>query len=325
LDHGSIVAASERVAWTVPEVFVDRRFDATKPIVPPAWVGIDALPFVNDRERLALNHCRAFSYVHLLGNFEQFVPRHLNGIVERSWDDDRARLRALLRFSDEEIKHQELFRRAEVVLEDSCGHAFGRHFGDDGVRLADFTAAMLAYPPLPRFLIILALELGTQRHYVESARRSDEPNVDALYVDILEAHWVEEAQHVRADAIEIATLADEHGSGRARRGLRRRSAPLPGSVDHAFRGQAEQEIETLECVTGRVLPDAQRTALRDALHGSLRAILAEVGMSHPRFRSITQALSPDGAARARNLVTRVGDQRSGRLKLIAPIVGRRLR
>ena len=296
LDHGSIVAASERVAWTVPGVFVDRRFDATKLIVPPAWVGIDPLPFLNDRERLALNHCRAFSYVHLLGNFEQFVPRHLNGIVARSWDDDRTRLRALLRFSDEEIKHQELFRRAEVVLEDSCGHSFGRHFGDDGVRLANFTAAMLAHPPLPRFLIILALELGTQRHYVESARRSGEPSVDALYVEILEAHWVEEAQHVRADAIEIATLADGMGPDELVEVFGHVGA-IAGIVDNAFRGQAEQELETLECVTGRVLPDPQRTALRDALHGSLRAILAEVGMSHPRFRSIAQALSRDGAAR----------------------------
>ena len=41
LDYASIVAASEKVAWSVDTIFRDRRFDASKPLVP-AWglVGI---------------------------------------------------------------------------------------------------------------------------------------------------------------------------------------------------------------------------------------------------------------------------------------------
>ena len=35
VDYPSIVATSEKVAWTVDAVFRDRRFDATKRMVAP--------------------------------------------------------------------------------------------------------------------------------------------------------------------------------------------------------------------------------------------------------------------------------------------------
>ena len=72
--YASIVAASERVAWTVDGVFCGRRFDASRPLVPASWVGVQALDFLDEEQELLLNHCRAFSYAHLLGNFEEFAP-----------------------------------------------------------------------------------------------------------------------------------------------------------------------------------------------------------------------------------------------------------
>ena len=64
-------------------------------------------------------------------------------------------LRALYT-EDEEMKHQQLFRRTETVLEESCGHPFGRYFDDDKVRVTEFTNAVLAYLPLSRFLLSLS-------------------------------------------------------------------------------------------------------------------------------------------------------------------------
>jgi hypothetical protein len=45
-DYASIVAASEHVAWTVDAIFRDRRFDASKPIVPASWVRTQELTFL---------------------------------------------------------------------------------------------------------------------------------------------------------------------------------------------------------------------------------------------------------------------------------------
>lgn len=295
LNYASIVAASERVAWTVDEIFAGRRFDPSGPIVPPSWVGTHEIGFLDDRDHLVLNHCRAFSYVHLLGNFEDFVPVHLADVVREERHDDRAKIRALLRFGEEELKHQQLFLRAERVLEQSCGHAFGRYFDPQKARGAALTEAILGYPPLPIFLMVLALEWGTQRHYVESVHRSHR-RVDPLYVDLLKAHWVEEAQHTKCDMLQIARLASAMGPTELVRAFDDVIA-LGNLVDTAFVGQVDREIATLEAVTGRVFTDAEHAELVATLHWSLSGILAGVGLTHPSFVHVARELSPAGALR----------------------------
>jgi hypothetical protein len=294
LSYANVVAASERVAWTVDGVYRDRRFDASAPIVPSSWVGAEGLGFLDDEDRLVLNHCRAFSYVHLLGNFEEFAPPHLAGTAAAAWHDERARLRALFRFGEEEMKHQELFQRAERVLEASCGYPFGRYFDDTGIRVAELTRAMLEHGSLARFLIVLALEWGTQRHYVESVRDAD--GSDALYADLLKAHWVEEAQHIKVDALEIAAAA-EAMSAPALSAAFDDLLAIGGLVDVVFAGQAAMEVETLARVSGRALADEESAALRRALHDSLGGIMAGVGLGHPSFVLLARELSPAGAAK----------------------------
>ena len=166
------------------------------------------------------------------------------------------------------MKHQQLFRRTETVLEHSCGHPFGRYFDEDKARVTAFTNAVLAYPPLPRFLLLLAFEFGTRRHYVESIQEQTEASGDPLYIEVLKAHWLEENQHVKSDMLEIAQLAKglspeelsvafDHVGG------------LGGLVDTTLVGQVDQEIATLQRVTGHMLAEAEVTTLRDALYHSL--------------------------------------------------------
>jgi hypothetical protein len=296
LDYASIVAASEKVAWSVDAIFRDRRFDASKPIVPASWVRTQALEFLTDQDQLTLNHCRAFSYAHLNGNYEEFIPLHLTGIVQQDWHDDRAHLRALLRFGDEEMKHQQLFRRTETVLQHSCGHPFGRYFDDDKARVTAFTNAVLAYPPLPRFLLLLAFEFGTRRHYVESVRDHTEERGDSLYVDVLQAHWLEEAQHVKSDMLEVAQLAREL-SPEELSGAFDHVMGLGGLVDATFVGQVDQEIETLQQVTGRTLSAVEVTTLHDTLYQSLNSIITGVALTDPSFAKVALELSKEGAAK----------------------------
>lgn len=292
LEYDAIVATSERVAWTVDAVVGDRRFDASRRIVPPSWVGSWTLRFLDDQAHLVLNHCRAFSYVHLLGNFEEFATPHIAEIADGSWHDDRARLRALLRFADDEMKHQQLLRRAETLLETSCGHAFGRWFDDGKVRVTALTQAVLAHPPLARFLMVLALEWGTQRHYLQSVR---DGAADPLYAAVLKAHWIEEAQHTKADVLEIAQLVRRLSADERREAFDHVQA-LGALVDAAFVGQAAAEVDTLRRVTGRTFTAAETTALQETLARSLRYILASVGMTHPEFARVASAVSREGAA-----------------------------
>jgi hypothetical protein len=296
LEYAAIVAASEQVAWTVGAIFRDRRFDASKPIVPASWVRTQALEFLTAQDQLTLNHCRAFSYAHLNGNYEEFIPLHLTGIIQQDWHDDRAHLRALLRFGEEEMKHQQLFRRTETVLEASCGHPFGRHFDDHKVRVTELTQAVLAYPPLPRFLLLLAFEFGTRRHYVESIQEQTEASGDPLYVDVLKAHWLEENQHVKSDMLEIAQLAGVLGPEELSMAFDQVKG-IGALVDATFVGQVDQEIDTLQRVTGRTLTEAEMTTLRDTLYESLSSIIAGVALTDPSFAKVALELSREGAAK----------------------------
>jgi hypothetical protein len=285
LDYETIVAKSEQVAWTV-----------SKNIVPESWVRTQELEFLTAEEHRVLNHARAFSYAHLFGNYEEFIPLHLAGIAEQDWHDDRAHLRALLRFGDEEMKHQQLFLRTEAVLEECCGYSIGRYFDAGKRRVAEFTDAILAYPPLPRSLMLLAFEWGSQRHYVDSVRDRGGVRSDPLYVDILKNHWIEENQHVKTGVLEIAELARTMSPGAlsdAFDGVR----GIAELIDETFVGQVEQEIETLERVRGRGFAEPKRTALRDALYTSMNAIWAQVALTHPRFVQLATELSKEGAAK----------------------------
>ena len=49
LDYDSIVATSERVAWTVDEIFQNRLFDSSKRILPESWFQTQDLDFLNEQ------------------------------------------------------------------------------------------------------------------------------------------------------------------------------------------------------------------------------------------------------------------------------------
>jgi len=181
-------------------------------------------------------------------------------------------------------------------LEASCGYTFGRYFDPNKARVTAFTEAVLAYPPLPRALMLLAFEWGSQRHYVESVRDHPGERSDLLYVDVLKYHWIEENQHTKIGPLEIAQLA-------------RAMSPdaLSTAFDHVqgigdlvgetFVGQVDQELATFQTVTGRILAEPEVTALRDALYQSMRTIWAEVSLTHPSFKRVALELSKEGAAK----------------------------
>ena len=294
LDYDTIVATSGKVAWTVAAV-VDWQFDATKAIVPPAWTGVDDLTFLDGEQRRVLNQCRAFSYVHLLGNYEDFIPHHLDGGFRRARGDHRARLRALLRFEEEELKHQDLFRAVETLLEQACEYSFDRYFDEHGARLMEFSEAVLSYPALARSLTLLALELGTQRVYVESIHEAGTGGRASLYSRVLRAHWVEEAQHTKCGMLEIAALACESDAGALRAAVEQVAA-IGALVDATIAGQASAEIATLQRVTGCSFNADQQEHLHRTLHRSLAALVTGVALAHPRFAAVAVELSKEGAA-----------------------------
>ena len=74
-------------------------------------------------------------------------------------------------------------------------------------------------------------------------------------------------------------------------------AGIGGLVDATFVGQVDQEIETLQQVTGRTHSAVEMTTLRDTLYRSLRTIIAGVALTDPSFAKVALELSKEGAAK----------------------------
>ena len=100
-----------------------------------------------------------------------------------------------VRFTDEELKHQALFRRIERLIAEHMpdGYQFVAKPNDVAwLVLGKSTWAVLA--------LTCMIELFTQAHYRESI--AWDANLSALYKDIFLFHWKEESQHAILDELE---------------------------------------------------------------------------------------------------------------------------
>ena len=66
-----------------------------------------------------------------------------------------------------------------------------------------------------------------------------------LYLDVLKAYWLEEAQHVKADMLEVAQLARALSPEELSVAFDQ-VVEIGGLVDATFVGQVDQGIDTLQ-------------------------------------------------------------------------------
>ena len=105
---------------------------------------------------------------------------------------DETRLWSLLRFAEEELKHQDLMRRACEQFGNGFGVRCGLIPGREAV-----AEVVLGKSPLAALLLTSMVEWFTQLHYVEHVRDSEE--LDGLFRDLLRFHWIDESRHARLD------------------------------------------------------------------------------------------------------------------------------
>ena len=91
--------------------FRGRVFDFRRKFLPDGLSMVNELAFLTDRERRTLSQVQGRTYAYLFGLVERFISAKTLELASKQGLGDQVALEGLVRFSDEEIKHQELFRR----------------------------------------------------------------------------------------------------------------------------------------------------------------------------------------------------------------------
>jgi len=280
LDH------SLNSAWTVEDCFQGRDFDFTKRFLPDRIAGVDAITCLDEAEKLKLNQIRGNSYCHLFAFVEEFIIPMVMDNARADVHGDETRLRYLLRFAEDETKHQDMLKRAMEQIAAGFGHTCGVIPGREQV-----AEVVLGKSPLAALLLTSLIEWFVQLHYVEHVR--DDNDLDELFHDILRFHWIDEAQHAKADTLMIAELV-EGMSEKDRDAAVDELLELGMAIDGMLADQVQMDIDALEKSTGRSFTESQREEIRSHQQRAYRWTFIVSGLQHPKFVETMSEVSESG-------------------------------
>src|SRR3954464_6170593 len=114
--YSKVIANSKRIRWDIDEdVIRRRRFDFEKTFLPAGLSLTNELGFMTPDDQRLLSQVQGRSYAYIFGLVERFIGAKVVEIGRQHALGDQVALEALVRMADEELKHQELFRRMESM------------------------------------------------------------------------------------------------------------------------------------------------------------------------------------------------------------------
>jgi hypothetical protein len=231
------------------------------------------------------------AYCHLFAFVEEFiVPTVSEAVLQQPYGDE-VRARALVRFSEDELKHQELFRRSIALYEAQVGRTPGLIPGREAV-----AAVVRSKSRLGVLLLIDLIEWFVQLHY--TAHVMDTTELDPLFRDLLKYHWLDEAQHAKLDTLLIAELVEELPLA-DREAAIDEVLELGMAVDGLLQQQIELNLDALQVATGRSYTAAERQEMREQTLRAWRWTFLVSGLEHPRVVQLVEDITAAGPAKFR--------------------------
>jgi hypothetical protein len=274
--YAKCIEVSKRIRWEIDrDVIRGRKFDMSKKFLPDELSMINKLGFLRADEKRLLSQIQGRTYGNMFGLVERFIGAKMLDISREHWLGDQTKLEALVRLTDEELKHQELFRRFEEMAAADMpeGYIFLPQPNDVAMAvLGKSTWAVLG--------LTCCIEIFSQAHY----RQSIEPdtNLCGLWKDVFLFHWKEESQHAIIDELEW-----EREDAKLTPGQRDQAVSdlieLVEAVDGTATTQASADTDFFLRVCGRTFQVAEVTALSDTMRSAYRWQYVASGAQDERF------------------------------------------
>ena len=281
--YARCISASKRVRWEIDaDVIRGRGFDRSQKYLPDGLSLVHEFTTLSSDDKRFVSQIQGRTYANIFGLVERFINAKVLEVSRDYWFSNQVALEALVRFSDEELKHQELFRR----INDMVGETLptGYRFDVDpnavaGAVLSKSTWAVLA--------LTLDIELFTQLHYRQSIDPDGE--LSELFKDVFLYHWKEESQHAILDELELK----RHDAGLTiaeRDQAVDEFIELVGAVDGILQAQAASDAGYFAANCGRVVDAEEAGAINAGFLKAYRWQYIHSGAGHPMFRKALSSL-----------------------------------
>jgi hypothetical protein len=285
-EYQSCIQNSERVSWRLDELLPkDTVIDFSRRLLSDSLTGTEGISCLSAEEKLMLNQIRSNSYAHLFLFLEEYAVALAAARASLELHENPTHMRALLRFTEEEIKHQQLFARYTSLF--ARGFKVAPALLDNQVAVAK---AIMTKSHLGVLIFNLHMELMTQQHYVETVRGNERENLDPQFCNMLKHHWLEEAQHTRLDFLEAQKIMAREPETIA--AAMTEYSELLQALRGTLNAQLQLDLQTFEKAAGREFTGAERNEIFAAQERSYIWSFIGVGMKAPLFLSRLRAISP---------------------------------
>ena len=296
--YARAIAASKRIRWDIDnDVIRGRALDVTQKFLPDGLSLVDELPFLTAQERRFMSQVQGRTYANIFGLVERYINVKMLDRSRDHWFGDQVALEALVRFSDEELKHQELFRRVEGLAARTMPP--GYRLTADPNDVARFVLGKSTWAVLG---LTSHIEIFTQVHYKKSIEADE--NLSPLWKDVFFRHWQEESQHAILDELEWRREDAKLTDAERDTAVTELIELVPG-VEGILQSQAQADAHYFMGAAGRPFTAEERRAIEANVlkayrwqyivsgvqDGRFVGVLASL-VSQPQLERISAALAP---------------------------------
>jgi P-aminobenzoate N-oxygenase AurF len=282
--YARLVDLSKKAGWEIDrDLLQGRAFDLSRKFLPDGLSRVDRLTFLSEGDARLLSQIQGRTYAYLFGLVERFISAKMLDQGRAHLFDDQRALEALLRFSEEEIKHQELFRRIESMIGPQLPPGY-RQVADPN----DVARAVLAASTWSVLALTCHIELFVQQHYAESIGPREE--LCPLFKDVFKFHWKDESRHVVLDELEWKA---EHArlSAQERDQAVNDLIALVAAVDGILQAQSAADAEYFIGNASRAFDDGEASQIEASMLGAYRWQYIVSGVQHPHFGKLLTAMT----------------------------------
>lgn len=282
--YAKCIDVSKRVRWEIErDVIKGRTFDFREKFLPDGLTLVKELEFLTPTEQHFLSQVQGRTYANIFGLVERFIAAKMVDVSRDHWLGDQTAMEAMVRFTDEELKHQQLFRRIESMM--ASGMPEGYRFDIDPNAVATFVLGKSTWAVLG---LTCHIELFVLSHYRASIDHDE--SLSELFKDVFKFHWKEESQHAILDELEWMREDAKLATDAARDAAVEDLIALVQGVDGILQAQAKADAAFFLDVTG-MTDDEERTGR--VRHGMLKAYRWQYimsGATQPRFQAVLRKL-----------------------------------